>query len=69
MAFRVIPKLIKMTMIKARQRRGDVTKVAENTGYSTSYVSRVIRGLRNNESILNNAYRLTFRRLKNSELV
>lgn len=68
MAFRVIPKLIKMTIIKSRQRRGDVTKVAGNTGYSVSYVSRVIRGLRNNESILNNAYRLTFRRLKNSEL-
>jgi DNA-binding IscR family transcriptional regulator len=63
-----VPKLIKMTVIASRQRRGDVTKVAEATGYSVSYVSRVIRGVRNNEFILSTAYRMTRRRIKNSEL-
>jgi hypothetical protein len=63
-----VPKLIKMTVIASRQRRGDVTKVAVNTGYSISHCSRVIRGERNNETILSEAYRLTYRRVKNSEL-
>ena len=64
----LVPKLIKMTVIASRQRRGDVTKVAEATGYSVSHVSRVIRGHRNNASILSAAYRMTRRRIKNSEL-
>jgi hypothetical protein len=63
-----VPKLIKMTIIASRQRRGDVTKVANNTDYSVSHCSRVIRGLRNNERILSEAYRITRRRVKNSDL-
>jgi len=59
----------KVYVIASRQRRGDVTKVADNTGFSTSYVSRVFRGLRNNEQILSEGYRLTSRRIKNSELM
>ena len=62
-----VPKLIKMTVIASRQRRGDVTRVAEATGYSVSHVSRVMRGERNNEGILSSAYRRTRRRVKNSE--
>lgn len=64
----LVPKLIKMTVIASRQRRGDVTKVAEATGYSVSHCSRVIRGERNNSTILSAAYRMTRRRIKNSEL-
>ena len=63
-----VSKLIKMTIIASRQRRGDVTKVANNTGYSTSHCSRVIRGERNNAAILQEAYRITRRRVKNSDL-
>jgi hypothetical protein len=63
-----VSKLIKMTVIASRQRRGDVSRLAERTGYSASYVSRVIRGTRNNEYILGEAYRMTRRRVKNSEL-
>lgn len=63
-----VPKLIKMTIIASRKRRGDVTKVAENTNYSVSHCSRVIRGERNNDMILSEAYRITRRRVKNSEL-
>ena len=63
-----VPKLIKMTIIASRQRRGDVAKVATNTDYSVSHCSRVIRGLRNNERILSEAYRITRRRVKNSDL-
>jgi len=63
-----VPKLIKMTVIASRQRRGDVTKTANNTGYSPSHCSRVMRGQRNNDTILSEAYRITRRRVKNSQL-
>lgn len=62
-----IPKLIKMTVFLSRKRRGDVTRIADETGYSASYVSRVTRGLRNNEQILSEAYRMSYRRIKNSD--
>jgi len=55
----------KAYVIASRQRRGDVTRTAENTGFSVSYVSRVFRGLRNNESILSEGYRIASRRMKN----
>ena len=55
----------KVYVIASRQRRGDVTKTAENTGFSPSYVSRVFRGLRNNEMILSEGYRIASRRMKN----
>jgi len=55
----------KVYVIASRQRRGDVSKTASNTGFSTSYVSRVVRGLRNNESILSEGYRIASRRMKN----
>ena len=57
----------KVYVIASRQRRGDVSKTAENTGFSPSYVSRVFRGLRNNESILSEGYRIASRRMKNVE--
>lgn len=63
-----VSKLIKQTVIASRQRRGDVTRIAEITGYTPSYVSRVLNGTRNNEYILSQAYRMTRRRKKNSEL-
>lgn len=63
-----VSKLIKLTKFRARQRRGDVTKVAYRTGYSVSYVSRVLNGICNNKSVINEAYRMTYRRKKNSEL-
>jgi len=62
-----VPKLIKMSVFLSRKRRGDITKIAENTDYSISHVSRVTRGLRNNETILSEAYRMSYRRVKNSE--
>ena len=63
-----VSKLIKVTKFRARQRRGDVTKIADRTGYSVSYVSRVLNGISTNQSIINEAYRMTYRRKKNSEL-
>ena len=63
-----IPKLIKMTVFLSRKRRGDITRIANDTMYSPSYVSRVTRGIRNNEMIMDHAYRISYRRIKNSDL-
>lgn len=63
-----VPKLIKMSVFLSRKRRGDITRIADDMDYSVSHVSRVTRGLRNNEQILNHAYRISYRRVKNSEL-
>ena len=62
-----IPKLIKMTVFLSRKRRGDITRIADDTMYSISHVSRVTRGLRNNDTILNHAYKISYRRVKNSD--
>lgn len=62
-----IPKLIKMTVFLSRKRRGDINRIAQDTDYSPSYVSRVTRGIRNNETILSHAYRISYRRVKNSD--
>jgi len=59
--------ITKVYVIASRQRRGDVTKTASNTGFSPSYVSRVFRGLRNNEQILSEGYRIVSRRMKNTD--
>jgi len=59
----------KLAFFKARKRRGDVTRVAEETGYTTRMVHYVINGERRvNEPIANAMYNITRRRMKNSEL-
>ena len=59
----------KLAFFKARKRTGDVTRVAETVGYSTSHVSNTISGTRRiNNTIANAMYSLTRRRIKNSEL-
>jgi hypothetical protein len=37
---------------------GDIATVAKKTGYSLDMASKTLRGLRNNETIVNAAYRL-----------
>jgi hypothetical protein len=59
----------KLAFFKARKRQGDVTRLAEETGYSTSHVSNIISGRRSTNRYITNAmYNLTRRRVKNSEL-
>jgi len=58
----------KLNFFKARQRQGDVTRVAELTGYSESHVSNVVAGRRSvPQEIANEMYNITRRRMKNSE--
>jgi len=58
----------KLNFFKARQRQGDVTRVAELTGYSESHVSNVVAGRRSvPQEMANEMYNITRRRMKNSE--
>lgn len=58
MAFQKLSPVYKIVAYTEAKRRGDVSRIAEETGYTTSMVSKTLRGLRNNESIVNKAYRL-----------
>lgn len=58
MAFQKLNPVYKIVAFTEAKRRGDVTRIADETGYTTSMVSKTLRGLRNNESIINKAYRL-----------
>ena len=59
----------KQAFFSARQRQGDAARLSEATGYSVSHVNNVIAGRRNVPQILaNEMYKISKRRLKNSEL-
>jgi hypothetical protein len=59
----------KLAFFKARQRKGDVARVAEDSGYTTRMVYYTLSGERRvNDDIANAMYSLTRRRTKNSEL-
>ncbi len=50
------------TFFKARQKQGDIGKLAQLTGYSQSHIINVIAGRRVNESITKQANKLVSRR-------
>lgn len=53
----------KLVAISERLRRGDVTAIAQRTGFDVSYVSRVLNGKRNpSAAIVNDAYKAVRRR-------
>ena len=56
----------KLAFFTHRQRTGDVTRIADETGYSVSHVSNMINGVRKiNDTVANAMYMLTRRRQKN----
>ena len=58
MAFQKLNTIYKIVAFTEAKRNGDITRIAEETGFTQPYVSMTLRGLRNNESIVNRAYRL-----------
>ena len=58
MAYKELNPVYKIVAFTEAKRRGDIAKVAKETGYTQSMVSKTLRGLRNNVSIVNKAYRL-----------
>ena len=58
----------KLMFFKHRRRQGDVTRIAEETGYSPRMIYYTISGERRvNNTIANAMYNLTRRRQKNEE--
>ena len=56
----------KVSRINRKLRTGDITRVADTTGFSTTHVSDVISGKYFNEFIVNQAYDLTRGRVSNA---
>ncbi len=55
----------KISEVNRKLRFGDVTRVAESTGFSTNYVSEVLSGLYNNARVVNRAYDIARARMSN----
>ena len=65
---RKLNRTAKQAFYAARNRRGDVTRLAESTGYSASHVSNVLAGRRSvPQDFENEMYNISRRRMKNSE--
>ena len=56
----------KVSRINRKLRTGDITNVAETTGFSTTHVSDMISGKYFNERIVNEAYDVTRGRVSNA---
>jgi len=67
---RKLNRTAKLAFYNARQRQGDVTRLAETTGYSVSHVSNIINGRRSvNSEVVNAMYSMSRRRVKTIDLV
>lgn len=55
----------KISRTNRKMRLGDVSRVAQVTGFSPNYVSEVLSGKYNNERIVNEAYDYTRGRISN----
>jgi hypothetical protein len=60
----------KLSFFKNRQRNGDVSKIAETTGYTERMIYYILRGERRvNQVVANAMYNLTRRRMRNTEFL
>lgn len=63
-------KTAKLAFFNARKRKGDIDKIAENTGYSIPHVYNVIAGRRRvPQDMANEMYNISRRRSKISEMI
>ena len=59
----------KLAVVNARLRHGDMSKVAKKTGASSTTVTSVIEGRKEDMKVLNAAYDLTRNRKKNFQVI
>lgn len=59
----------KASRVNRKLRTGDISKIASETGYSTTHVSDVVSGKHFNESIMNRIYDLTRNRMPNTKKI
>lgn len=64
-----LSEITKVAKFQQKRRRGDISTLASETGYSPSHTSNVLNGRRSNSSITSAAYRMANRRLTNQQLV
>jgi hypothetical protein len=64
-----LTEVTKVAKFQQKRRRGDITALASNLGYSRSHTSNVLNGRRYNSTITSAAYRMANRRLTNEQLV
>ena len=57
----------KAARVNRKLRTGDITRVAEATGFSSTHVSDVVSGKYFNDTILNKAYDMTRGRMSNTK--
>jgi hypothetical protein len=57
----------KAARINKKLRTGDISRIAEATGFSASYTSEVISGKYFNDSLLNKAYDMTRGRIATAQ--
>ena len=69
MAFRELSPVYKIVAFTEAKRRGDINRIAQETGFSQAHVANTLRGRRNNESIVNKAYRIVKDRQTNLQLI
>jgi predicted transcriptional regulator len=69
MAYKHLNPIYKIVAFTEAKRRNDINTIAEVTGYSRQHVGNVLRGRRNNESIVNKAYRLVKDRQTNLQKI
>lgn len=69
MTYRKLPIAAKIAIINSRKRTGDVTVIANRTGYSPNYVSEVFAGLYENKRVINKAYDRARGRKQNMHLI
>jgi hypothetical protein len=69
MAYKHLTPVYKIVAFTEAKRRGDINTVASITGFSKSHVSNTLRGRRNNDTIVNKAYRLVKDRQTNLQKI
>ncbi len=68
-SYKKLTYLQKVSIVNRKLRIGDISRVAEATGYSITYVSDIISGKHFNNRILNEAYDTVRGRVSNPERI
>jgi len=67
--YRELNPVFKIVAFTEAKRRGDINRIAQETVYSRQHVGNTLRCRRNNESIVNKAYRIVKDRTTNLQLL
>jgi hypothetical protein len=68
-SYRKLSYIQKAALVNRKLRTGDISRLAENTGYSITHVSDVISGKYFNDQLLNAAYDMTRGRVSNAQKI